>query len=121
MAQHRVTHVVTMGAPVARMPVPAETQVLSLEHTRDPVPRLDGQPNPDRASWVTVTRDDRGDGVAGASHTHDVRGYVDTAGLVDQSSDPSVVSWRSTSARFFDADAHGEPVIRDYAIRRVRP
>ena len=119
--RHRVTHVVTMGAPVGRMPVPAETQVLSLEHTRDPVPRLDGQPNPDRATWVTVTRDGRGDRVDGASHTHDVRGYVDTAGLVDDSSDPSVVTWRSTSAPFFDADAHGEPVIRDFAIRRVRP
>lgn len=120
-AEHQVTHVMTMGAPVGRMPVPAETQVLSLEHTRDPVPRLDGQRNPDRATWVTVTRDAHGDGVVRASQTHDVRGYVDTAALVDGSTDPSVVAWRSTSEAFFDGTAHGEPVIRDYLIERARP
>ena len=116
--EHRVTHVVTMGAPVARMPVPRDTQVMSLEHTRDPVPRLEGQPNPDRVNWVTVTRDAHGDGVDRASATHDVPGYVETAGLVDAATDPSVVGWRETSAAFFDGDAHGQPVVRDYAIRR---
>ena len=64
-ARHQVTHVVTLGAPVGRMPVPPDTQVLSLEHTRDAVPRLDGQPNPDRATWVTVTRDAHGAGSTG--------------------------------------------------------
>lgn len=120
-AEHRVTHVVTMGAPVARMPVPSATQVLSLEHTRDPVPRLDGQRNPDRAGWVTVTRDAHGDGVDRASQTHDVSGYVDTAGLIDASTAPSLVAWRSTSAPFFDGATHGEPVIRDFLVRRVQP
>jgi hypothetical protein len=120
-AEHQVTHLVTMGAPVGRMPVPAETQVLSLEHTRDPVPRLEGQRNPDRATWVTVTRDAHGDGVDRATQTHDLRGYVDTAAIVDESTDSSLATWRSTSATFFAGDAHGEPVIRDYLIRRVRP
>jgi hypothetical protein len=118
---HPVTHVVTMGAPVGRMPVPEAVQVLSLEHTRDPVPRLEGQPNPDRATWVTVTRDAQGAGVDRASQTHDVRGYVETAARVDGSVDPSVVGWRATSAAFFAGDAHGEPVIRDYLVARVRP
>jgi pimeloyl-ACP methyl ester carboxylesterase len=120
-AEHRVTHVVTMGAPVGRMPIPSDTQVLSLEHTRDPVPRLEGQPNPDRATWVTVTRDALGDGADRASRTHDVRGYVETAALVDGASDPSVTEWRSGSAAFFAGSTHGPPVIRDYLIRRVRP
>lgn len=120
-AGHLVTQVVTMGAPVGRMPVPVDTQVLSLEHTRDAVPRLDGQRNPDRSGWVTVTRDAHGDGVDRASQTHDVSGYVDTAALIDASTDPSLVTWRSTSAPFFDGATHGEPVIRDYAITRVRP
>jgi hypothetical protein len=126
-AEHQVTHVVTMGAPVGRMPVPAQIQVLSLEHTRDPVPRLEGQRNPDRATWVTVTRDTAdtsgpdGERVERASQSHDVRGYVDTAALVDRSTDASVATWRSTSATFFAGDAYGEPVIRDYLIRRVRP
>ena len=120
-ARHRVTHVVTVGAPVARMPVPPGIEVLSLEHTRDPVPRLDGRPNPDRAGWVTVTRDACEDGDDRASTVHDLGGYVETAALVDDSSDPSVAAWRSSSAAFFAGDTHGAAVIRDYAIRRVRP
>jgi pimeloyl-ACP methyl ester carboxylesterase len=126
-AEHRVTHVVTLGAPVARMPVPTSTQVLSLEHTRDPVPRLDGERNPDRATWVTVTRDVHDHGAEGAeaaaraSRAHDLDAYVETAGLVDDSTDPSVESWRATTAPFFDGATHGEPVIRDYLVRRVRP
>ncbi|WP_157693131.1 PGAP1-like alpha/beta domain-containing protein [Pedococcus dokdonensis] len=119
-ARHRVTHLVTFGAPIARMPVPSATQVLSLEHTRDPVPRLEGQPNPDRATWVTVTRDGRPDGADRATQTHDLRGYVDTAALVDDTTDPSVARWRLSSAAFFDADRHGEPVVRDYSIRRLQ-
>ena len=82
------------------------------------MPRLDGQPNPDRATWVTVTRDlARRAASDRASQAHDVRGYVETAALVDESADPSVVGWRATSAAFFAGDAHGEPVIRDYADR----
>lgn len=118
-AEHQVTHVVTMGAPVGRMPVPAETQVLSLEHARDPVPRLEGERNPDRATWVTVTRDAPGHGVDRATQTHDLRGYVDTAALVDDALDASVATWRASSAPFFMGDAHGTPVIRDFAIERV--
>ena len=118
---HRVTHVVTMGAPVARMPVPPTTEVLSLEHRRDPVPRLDGQPNPDRATWVTATSDSPRAGVDTAGATHDLRGYVETAARVDGADDPSLVTWRATSAAFFAGDSHGPPVIRDYAISRVRP
>ncbi len=117
----RVTHVVTMGSPVGRMPVPAGIEVLSLEHTQDAVPRLDGQPNPDRATWVTVLRD-LGDGEAHtASQAHDASLYVDTAGLVDTSADPSVATWRTTSATFFVGDTHGEPVVRDFAVERVAP
>ncbi len=118
---HTVTHVVTMGAPVGRMPVPAGIEVLSLEHTQDAVPRLEGQANPDRATWVTVSRDLGGSGVETASQAHDTRLYVDTAAVVDRSADPSVATWRSTSAMFFTGDTHGEPVVRDFAVERVEP
>lgn len=137
----RVTHVVTMGSPVGRMPVPSSVEVLSLEHTQDAVPRLDGQPNPDRATWVTVSRDladgDRGGGGVGtggvdgggvdsagldrASQAHDTRLYVDTAALVDESDDPSVATWRDGSEVFFAGDTHGNPVVRDFVIERVAP
>jgi hypothetical protein len=118
---HPVTHVVTMGSPVGRMPVPAGTEVLSLEHTQDAVPRLDGQPNPDRASWVTVQRQLADAEADTASQAHDTGLYVATAGLVDGSPDPSVATWRAGSAAFFAADAHGEPVVRDFVIERVVP
>lgn len=118
---HQVTHVVTMGSPVGRMPMPAGIEVLSLEHTQDAVPRLDGRANPDRATWVTVSRDLGGDGVDRASQAHDTRLYIDTAALVDDSAEPSVATWRTTSTAFFAGDDHGEPVVRDFAIERVAP
>jgi hypothetical protein len=118
---HQVTHVVTMGSPVGRIPVPAGIEVLSLEHPEDAVPRLDGQLNPDRSTWVTVSRDLGDSGVDRASQAHDSRLYVDTAALVDESDDPSVVTWRAGGARFFAVDTHGNPVVRDYLVERVPP
>jgi hypothetical protein len=118
---HPVTQVVTMGSPVGRMPVPVGTEVLSLEHAQDAVPRLDGQRNPDRATWVTVSRDLDGADVHTASRAHDTRLYVETAAVVDRSSDPSVTTWRTTSAAFFAGDTFGKPVVRDFAIERVVP
>jgi pimeloyl-ACP methyl ester carboxylesterase len=118
---HPVTHVVTMGSPVGRMPVPAGTEVLSLEHTQDAVPRLDGQPNPDRATWVTASRDLADAEADTASQAHDTRLYVDTAALVDGSADPSLATWRASSEVFFAGDTHGNPVVRDYTVERVTP
>jgi pimeloyl-ACP methyl ester carboxylesterase len=118
---HQVTHVVTMGSPVGRMPVPAGIEVLSLEHSQDAVPRLDGQPNPGRSTWVTVSRDLGDSGVDRASQAHDTKLYIDTAALVDESDDPSVATWRARSERFFTGDTHGNAVVRDYSIERVPP
>jgi hypothetical protein len=118
---HPVTHVVTMGSPVGRMPVPAGTEVLSLEHIQDAVPRLDGQPNPDRASWVTVSRELADDEAHTASQAHDTTLYIATAALVDESDDPSVATWRASSEHFFTGDTHGIPVVRDYSVERVPP
>jgi hypothetical protein len=118
---HAVTHVVTMGSPVGRMPVPTGIDVLSLEHTQDAVPRFDGQPNPDRATWVTVSRDLEGTGVDRAGEAHDSRLYVETAARVDESTDPSVARWRTTSEGFFAGDTYGAPVVRDFQIERISP
>ncbi|NYG06448.1 hypothetical protein BJ986_000935 [Phycicoccus badiiscoriae] len=121
-----VTHVVTMGSPVGRMPIPADIQVLSLEHRQDAVPRLDGVPNPDRATWVTVSRELGGGedptdpaGLDRASEAHDTRLYVRTAALVDQSTDPGLAAWRSGASDFFAGDTHGPPVVRDYTVERI--
>ena len=123
-ARHRVTHVVTMGSPVARMPVPADVSVLSLEHRQDAVPRLEGQPNPDRRGWVTVTRDLRGGPVHTAGRAHATSEYARTAALVDASADPSSAAWRQGSSRFFaqPSGATAEvatAVVSDFRVERV--
>jgi hypothetical protein len=119
LAGHRVTHVVTMGSPVARMPLPAGVSVLSLEHRQDAVPRLEGQPNPDRRDWVTVTRDLEGGSVRTASGAHSTGEYARTAALVDASTDPSTVLWRDGSGEFFTRAGGPEAVVRDFRLQRV--
>ena len=122
-ARHRVTSVVTLGSPVARMPVPADISVLSLEHRQDAVPHLEGRANPDRRTWVTVTRDLRGDPdhVTTATGAHATREYVQTAAEVDGSQAPSVQTWRAQNRQFFEPDGARAPVVRDYHVVRVVP
>jgi pimeloyl-ACP methyl ester carboxylesterase len=121
--EHRVTHVVTFGSPVARMPVPTGVRVLSVEHTQDPVPRLDGRANPDRRGWVTVTRDLRGDpgGPRRASAAHDCAAYAVTGAAVDASPDASVQDWRAASGQFFHPAVGRAAVVRDFRIVRDAP
>ncbi|MFX4285813.1 hypothetical protein ACQBJO_02670 [Janibacter sp. G349] len=118
-SRHRVTHVVTSGAPVASLAVPEEVSVLSLEHDEDLVPGLEGADNPDRRGWVTVERslaDDLGpDGRA--SQAHDNATYVDTARLVDASDDPSVQAWRDGAAPFVGSPL-ATTVTADYDVAR---
>lgn len=52
-----VESVVTAGSPIARIPIPDDVQVLSLENRQDVVPKLDGRDNPGTANWTTVTGD----------------------------------------------------------------
>ena len=108
---HGPVSVVTMGSPVGRMPVPASVPVLSLEHTQDAVPRLDGRANADRARWTTVTRDLGGDtdAVATASRAHATAEYVER----------SLVAWRDGHRDFFEPADGREPVIRDYRVDRA--
>jgi hypothetical protein len=83
-----VTQVVTAGSPVAAMgEPPGDVAVLSLENHGDVVPLLDGEPNADTASHVTVTFADGGDGIGGH---HDLAHYVAGAAGVDASTDPSL-------------------------------
>ncbi|HEY3534541.1 MAG TPA: hypothetical protein VGK60_03160 [Pedococcus sp.] len=122
-ARHRVTSVVTLGSPIARMPIPADVRVLSLEHRQDPVPHLECRANPDRRTWVTVTRDLDGDPdhVATGSGAHATQEYAETAAEVDGSQAPSLQTWRAQNREFFDSDATRAPVIRDYHVERTSP
>jgi hypothetical protein len=52
-----VTHVVTAGSPVSRIPLPAGVTSLDLAHRADPVPRLDTQDAPDAMNRYGITGD----------------------------------------------------------------
>lgn len=126
-AAHRVTHVVTAGSPIARFPVSPEVTVLSLEHRQDAVPHLEGAPNPDRRSWVTVKRDVGSDPevrgrLVGA---HEVSEYAETAQQVDlavrQGSSPSLVDWAAGSRAFFAGSTSAPAVVREFVVERSRP
>jgi pimeloyl-ACP methyl ester carboxylesterase len=111
----RVTHVVAAGAPIGRAAVPASVRVLALEHRRDPVPRLDQRPDPDRPRWVTVHRD-LGVEVDEAWEAHDSRRYTGTARHVDRSHDASLRHWRRHSARFLAGE---QARAWDYRLERT--
>ncbi|MQA60246.1 MAG: alpha/beta hydrolase [Actinophytocola sp.] len=85
---YNVTHVVTAGSPVGRLDIPDSVEMLSLENSGDIVPHLDAGDNPDGPNRTTVAFDNQ-TGTIGGNHA--IGGnYVDAAGQLDSSSDPSV-------------------------------
>lgn len=72
--------VLTFGSPLAQLGPELTAPTLSLEHKRDPVPKLDGRPNPAKENWVTVLHEL--DGTDPMSQ-HAMVGYLATAKLVD--------------------------------------
>lgn len=96
--QYNVTHVVTAGSPIGRIPVPDNVQVLSLENRNDIVPHLDASDNPDTASRTTVTFDRQTGTVRG---NHQIAGnYTEVAKQLDSSSDPSVEAFKKSMGNF---------------------
>ena len=86
---YHVTDVVTAGAPTAQLPAfPAGSHVLSLEQAGDIVPQLDGAPNADSVEQTTVIFDAHPDASVVSHHSYNV--YEQGAGLIDNSTDPSV-------------------------------
>ena len=124
-----VTHVVTAGAPVAGLGGPDGVRMLSIEHTDDVVPRLEGDRNPDRPSWVTATRPSTADPAIAARILHEpglahsLPAYVATASALDDSADPSIQAWREGFEVFVDrpgasSSARAVEVIRRPAAER---
>ncbi len=95
-----VTHVITAGSPIARIPVPRSVRVLAIENDGDVVPHCDGADNQDRTNVTTVTvHRDTGDVVA--NHTLE-NGYLPGAGDIDASDNPSVRSYLDSLHPFLD-------------------
>lgn len=116
---HRVSHVVTAGAPIDDFPIPNATQVLSLQHETDPVHALDASPPPDRRSWTTVEAsapiDVRAHLTAGA---HALSAYRATASQVDRSGDVSLRQWRAGIAPALALAPGAEPVVHEFRSKR---
>ena len=103
---HRVTHVLTTGAPVGLVPVPATVHVLSVEHAEDPVPTLDLTPNPSRSSWSTLRA---GRGPASDPRRHALDAYVTTtraAAGAPRGTVPAIGAWTASAGAFL-----GRPVL----------
>ncbi len=119
MSRYNVTDIVTGGSPIGRFDIPESVNVLSIEHTQDPVPRLDGVPNPERHNWTTVHRNlataPNGAPLTDVGQAHNGVGYITTGELVDHSKDPSIVRARESLRRFL-IDSPDE--ITDYTMTR---
>ena len=89
-----VVGVVTMGSPIANEKLPAGVPVISLEHSNDVVPALAGATNPITENWVTATRHVEVDPGENVLKAHNMREYVATATLADQTSDAGLVRLR---------------------------
>jgi hypothetical protein len=111
-----VTHLVTLGAPISRVPVPAEVAVLALENGGDPVPWLDGRADPDRRSWVTVSSPAQP--VPPSTAAHAAGRYLQTAEQVDTSADPSLQAWRESAAGFLSPGPTATAQTRTFTARR---
>ncbi len=74
--------VLTFGAPLGQLTDRFSVQGLTVEHVGDPVPKLDANPNPLKANWVTVRQEI--DGYNPLSQ-HELKGYVETAKAIDSS------------------------------------
>ncbi len=91
------------GAPIDGMSIPPDVSVISLQHTGDPVPTLDGVEagsQTHRDNWVTIsTAPDN------SAKPHENGTYTDTArDEVDTSTDPRVNHVKGLQSQFFSTN-----------------
>jgi hypothetical protein len=114
--RYRVTHVVTLGSPIAHLHVPRSVRVLSVENKHDVFPHLDGRDNPDEPNHTTVTFA-RQLGDIGHNHGLDAS-YLPVAQDLDRTDDPSVRDFRDSAEPFLRGNRLTSHV---YEISRTAP
>ena len=90
--------VLTFGSPLGQLTGKLLAPTMSVEHERDPVPKLDSRPNPLATNWVTVRH-----ALAGADPIaqHEMAGYLGTAlSIDDQPADEGLAKIRKQIAGF---------------------
>lgn len=115
-----VQNVLTYGAPIADFKISDEVQVLSIEHTNDPVPHLDSGDNPKMPNWTTITTEVPAEDLRNGSYAaaHEVERYSETASLIDDSA-PELSDYNK-SLKQFEACADGDEAVqtKDYLLSR---
>jgi hypothetical protein len=99
--EFNITHVITAGAPIADIAgdVAPSTQVLAIETTGDPVPKLDGQANPPLRNVTTaIVHTD----LPGWFTDHDVNAsYLPATADVEASGSPEVSTFLAGADGYF--------------------
>ncbi|MEZ0164856.1 hypothetical protein AB2L27_08765 [Kineococcus sp. LSe6-4] len=105
VAEFRITHVLTAGSPTDGLPAAPGIRTVSLEHTGDVVPALDGTDAEGSADRTVVRRDvsDEAKVRKDPLAAHGWSGYLRTAALADASDDPALRAFRESGSAFFDA------------------
>lgn len=106
--EYNVQGVVTLGSPVGQLETTSPT--LTIAHTEDLVPALGGLDTASGDERVLVRRtlyDDAPMPSGDAFPSHDLGAYRETAGLVDESTDPRVEKFIHDAAPFLSGDAAG--------------
>ncbi|HEU4850494.1 MAG TPA: hypothetical protein VFS93_08790 [Terrimesophilobacter sp.] len=113
---YAVTGLVTLGAPAGQVAVPHDIPYLALEHSNDLVPALGGT---FASSEPVVVRRQLFDGPPPPSDfvlpAHRLSNYLETAALIDQSSDPRI----EATLRRLQHPAHGTVTSTVYLAQRV--
>jgi hypothetical protein len=92
------SRVLTFGAPLGLLASELKAPALAVEHPKDPVPMLDGKPNPFKTNWVTVRQDFE---ASSPLAQHEMSGYLDTARQIDgQPANPGLEKMRRELAGF---------------------
>jgi hypothetical protein len=100
--EFNVTAIVTLGAPIAQLDLPAETAVMAIEHSNDVIPALSGAINPVTENWVTVGREIDLHPGQSALTAHELDRYVETSKLVDEDDSIGVTRIRETVLKKFE-------------------
>jgi hypothetical protein len=100
-----ITHVVTAGSPIGLTvgALPRSVQVLALENSRDLVPHLDGEANPDEPNITTVTGT-QGDGTVVGDHAIE-SSYLPLAVDTQASRNASIRAFLASARDYFRGTA----------------
>jgi hypothetical protein len=116
-----ITHVITAGSPIDRIPIPSDVQVLAVQNVDDVVPRLDGIAANDQPNRTTVTFS-TGTSYSNPGEAHDPREYEKGGKQIDASHDASISTFRDSASAFFNPTGGDVTVsVSQYQVTRTNP